>query len=127
MPKIRCESCDGVKDSRAKSCQACRFKYSHPRKGTAKKGTELKGSYRFVKTDNGTKYEHRLIMEAHLGRQLEQWEHVHHIDGNGFNNDISNLEILDCKEHGRRHMDSKTAKERSKLAHEAKRRYRNGN
>lgn len=38
-------------------------------------------------------------MEQFLGRKLEPWEHVHHVDGNYLNNDISNLQILSNSEH----------------------------
>jgi hypothetical protein len=38
--------------------------------------------------------EHRLVVEAHLGRYLEPTEVVHHIDGNPANNDITNLEVF---------------------------------
>jgi hypothetical protein len=43
--------------------------------------------------------EHRSIMEQHLGRKLLSKEHVHHIDGNKLNNDISNLLLTSPKEH----------------------------
>lgn len=43
--------------------------------------------------------EHRLVVEQYLGRKLESWEEVHHIDGNGLNNDISNLLILSKSDH----------------------------
>lgn len=41
--------------------------------------------------DRGYVWEHRYIMELHLGRALEKTEVIHHLDGNKSNNDISNL------------------------------------
>jgi hypothetical protein len=38
--------------------------------------------------------EHRLVMEAHLGRLLEPTEIVHHKDGNRQNNALENLEVF---------------------------------
>lgn len=45
----------------------------------------------------------RALMEIELGRPLEPYEDVHHIDGNKFNNDITNLMILNHGEHQRLH------------------------
>jgi hypothetical protein len=42
---------------------------------------------------------HRLIMSEHLGRPLEKDEEIHHIDGNTFNNDLSNLQLIDHSSH----------------------------
>lgn len=42
----------------------------------------------------GYVFEHRLVVEEHLGRILLPTEVVHHKDGNPANNDISNLEVF---------------------------------
>ena len=42
---------------------------------------------------------HRLIMSEYIGRPLEENEEVHHRDGDTFNNDLSNLELLDHSSH----------------------------
>jgi hypothetical protein len=43
--------------------------------------------------------EHRHIMEQYLGRNLESWEHVHHINDDSFDNRIENLIVLSNSEH----------------------------
>lgn len=52
----------------------------------------------------GWVYEHRYVMECHLGRALSGSEIVHHKDGDIYNNDISNLEVLSRSEHNHLHM-----------------------
>lgn len=44
-------------------------------------------------------YQHRERVEKALGRKLKENEVVHHIDNNKGNNDLSNLVVMDSKEH----------------------------
>lgn len=51
--------------------------------------------------------EHRLVMEAHLGRFLTNREIIHHKDQDRSNNVLSNLELLDQSTHAADHMTGK--------------------
>jgi hypothetical protein len=59
--------------------------------------------YVYVRVAGRTVQEHRLVMEQHLGRRLRRDEHVHHRNGNTWDNALGNLEILSQAEHNARH------------------------
>lgn len=59
--------------------------------------------YKAKKINGKTRTVHRLIMEQILGRELSSDELVHHIDGNKWNNDPSNLTIVTRREHAQIH------------------------
>ena len=68
------------------------------------------GKYDYAKVPNhphankdGYVLYHRIIMENYIGRLLTKEEVVHHIDGNGHNNTIENLQLLDRIEHNLLH------------------------
>lgn len=59
-----------------------------------------------MKSDNwvGYVYEHIVVVEKDLGRELTNEEIVHHLDGNRSNNRIENLLVLSRGQHGRLHV-----------------------
>jgi len=69
---------------------------------SGKSGSRNK-KYLVIYKDGKYKMLHRIIMEKYLGRALDIDEIVHHIDGNGLNNDINNLQVMTRSEHSRHH------------------------
>ena len=59
--------------------------------------------YDAIYADGRKQDKHRYIVEQMLGRKLDTNEVVHHKDGDKWNNDPSNLEVMTREEHTRLH------------------------
>lgn len=60
-------------------------------------------TYKTIRINKRNVMEHRFVMEQHIGRKLEVNEVVHHIDGDIFNNDLSNLQLMTKQDHCKLH------------------------
>ena len=62
-------------------------------------GTVLKNGYRQLESNGKREYEHRSVVEKHIGRPLRAGEQVHHLNGNKLDNRINNLVLMTTFEH----------------------------
>jgi len=79
------------------------FTHVQPRKG-GKKYTLIYMPEHPFSTKKGYVREHRLVMEQHLGRYLDDNEVVHHINGETQDNRVDNLEVMSWADHRREHL-----------------------
>lgn len=55
--------------------------------------------YAEKRVDGKNRLVHRVVVENYLGRKLERFEHVHHVNGDTLDNRIENLQIVTALEH----------------------------
>ncbi len=80
-----------------------RFISGHNNTGTGL-GWRLNHGYRqIIRKKNSWKYEHVLVMEKHIGREIMVGEIVHHINGDKQDNRLDNLELMTISEHMKLH------------------------
>ncbi len=73
-------------------------------RGTTRVPDEVfRARYRQIRVDGRRVLEHRYVMEQVLGRPLQRYEHVHHVNHNRLDNRIENLELVTVREHAVRH------------------------
>ena len=87
---------------RGVNCSSCAIRKHRTGTGRKDKGNSG-GGYRMIYVNGVRIYEHRHVMEKHLGRRLGKDEHIHHKDHNRINNVISNLELTSARDHAFEH------------------------
>lgn len=96
------------------SCAVCKRRFAVPPSQVARRRHCSRSCYAAMQrvlpkpdryviiTVNGKRVRlHRYVMEQHLGRKLESWEQVHHINRDRQDNRLSNLQVLSASEHGK--------------------------
>jgi hypothetical protein len=79
-------------------CKKCRnTRMREERK--AGKWNKPSGPYKTIRVGSRVTREHRVVIEEIIGRRLIPNELVHHINGNGLDNQIENLAIVTPVEH----------------------------
>lgn len=65
--------------------------------------TRSRKGYVVLRNDGDVIFEHRAVMEEHIGRMLTEDEVVHHINGDKTDNRLENLQLMTRGEHSTMH------------------------
>jgi len=108
--EICCENC-GIKFYKPKCritkqnfcTDECRKKFLPDRvkEYHFKKQNNSKPRRKYVRIGKKRIAEHRLVMQKHLRRKLEKWEHVHHINNDPSDNRLDNLVVISNSLHSK--------------------------
>lgn len=85
------------KDGFYSSCKDCVRKKNGTTNIRTTKNHHLSSGYI---TKSNCQRVHRMLMEKKIGRKLEFYECVHHINGNKLDNRIENLQVISSHDHG---------------------------
>ncbi len=109
-----------IRDSKGRFVKGFKSE-EHPRWNGGKIGSHQGGYIRMLKPNHpntdtcGYIFEHRFVMEKHIGRYLENQEDVHHINGDTSDNNLENLELLSHGEHCSRNIKLMTRDKNGRL------------
>lgn len=114
VPDVQCPTCQTMFRPRSTGrgirrtycsddCKKIGQRHSGHPNWTGGRGLDQAGYIRVQLPDGSRPREHRLVMEAQLGRPLEPYEHVHHLNHDKTDNRPENLEVLGAREHALLH------------------------
>lgn len=104
-PIITCEGCGKqVQQLRSKPRRYCSTRCALKTNGPRWKGPRInKDGYRVIRAGDRILLEHRHVVEVSLGRPLNSYEMVHHINHNKLDNRLENLQLVSGKAHAKIH------------------------